>query len=1418
MRLRFFGIWVLSWLMLGGAQAGPPDSVFTPETTASDARSFRFRVSTPALSAAPDGSGAYRIALDGFRSRDARPGAPDLPYEIVRIAIPEGVVPRIEVRAAGEDRLPGVRPRAVPTVAFDVPPEEPGESPERPRRSVVRHERAVEDPALFGAAAIPPVAELGAIGRFRDQRFVEVKIRPVRWNGRALVVARSFEVVVHFDGDAGSRSAPRVSRFEDLYRETFLNYAQGTTFRGGEAVEPAAAASSIASSGPIRRIRVREDGVVRIDAARVSGTPFAGQPLSQWKLTNRGVEIPLDVRDSNLNDLLDPGDWVEFWGERLDDEPKTVLNTDLPFTDKDVFEYRDFTDENVYFLTIEAGARARIAARDAAPTNVRTPPNDFEETSHQEVDSPDGWRPLGAADPWYWTPTLTSGGASDNRTVNVPLPGLASGTVPARVLAKIRGLSENFNLAPDHKTRVTLQNASNVTLATNDDDGTFDGRTLYTHDFTWPGTGGTLTDPAKVRIDARPIASGTHQVILDWVEVKYRRLFLAEGDELVFAWPDGDSEFVVSNLASASPRIYELTGGTPTRLVNATVSGAGPYTVRFRVDADGSGGERRFVVFGDGAVTVPASADFAEDTVSDLRTNRTQADLIVIAHPGVYGPLSQARLASLLAWRQANQGITSRVVLVQDIEDEFQDGLPGPVAIRNFLRWVMTPGDGWDEPKPTDVLLLGDSSYDYKSGTGNGTFVPTQILFKDDPSFGYYASDNLFGMVLGDDLLPELSVGRLTARSDVALDAVLGKVLDYEQSAPTGNWRRHAVVVSDRGKGYSVDEAVGFFEATNDRAVANMKVPPHTYRRMRYWSDPRYCGGVISGCTTDFPDSAAERMRSDIKAAVNGTDGMSDGAAILQFAGHGNFNVWSDDAFFSQGFDGFFDVDDLINGGRLPLLVAHNCLTGAFMSTSTVAVGEDWLERQGGGSIGVLSPSGLSTTFVGDVASDRLWGDLFGPRKERDLGNAGLGVALAICGSGDVLPCQSLVLLGDPAVDLALPSVAPPRDVLATGGNAQVSVSWTASATLGATYDVYRRLSSSTSYTKINASPISGTSYLDTGVVNARTYYYYVVALDAEGFESRWSNFNSDCDVSGPDCVQATPLNPNPPAPPTGLVVTDPETGGKLNLTWNPNSESDLQNYEVRYGTTPGVYPSVRNVGKNTADALTGLENGTTYYIVITATNTSGKTSAPSEERSGTPTFVRGTRSPDFIATLRVNRSGIDAALSWDPVTTDIYGKPETVAHYEIFRSTTPDFVPGAGNKVGQVTGTTFTDPGTMEFADPNYHWLVRAVDVDGNLGGAGYQLPNGIDALTLSKSTVTPGNVILSWPAVTTDFDGNPTRIARYDVYAAGAPFTREAIRDGSVPLLQSTTATSIEITPDALSRYYSVLVVDTRGNTSSF
>ena len=86
-----------------------------------------------------------------------------------------------------------------------------------------------------------------------------------------------------------------------------------------------------------------------------------------------------------------------------------------------------------------------------------------------------------------------------------------------------------------------------------------------------------------------------------------------------------------------------------------------------------------------------------------------------------------------------------------------------------------------------------------------------------------------------------------------------------------------------------------------------------------------------------------------------------------------------------------------------------------------------------------------------------------------------------------------------------------PTGLTATAGNAQVSLSWTASA--GATsYNVKRSTTSGGPYSTVS-SP-TGTSYTNTGLTNGTAYYYVVTALNSNG-ESGNSNQASATPTAG---------------------------------------------------------------------------------------------------------------------------------------------------------------------------------------------------------------------------------------------------------------------------------------------------------------
>jgi fibronectin type 3 domain-containing protein len=181
-----------------------------------------------------------------------------------------------------------------------------------------------------------------------------------------------------------------------------------------------------------------------------------------------------------------------------------------------------------------------------------------------------------------------------------------------------------------------------------------------------------------------------------------------------------------------------------------------------------------------------------------------------------------------------------------------------------------------------------------------------------------------------------------------------------------------------------------------------------------------------------------------------------------------------------------------------------------------------------------------------------------------------------------------------------LPPPPAPLGLAATPGNAQVSLTWTASAS-ASSYHVKR---STTSGAETQISAPTSTNYTDTGLSNGAKYFYDVSAVNSGG-ES----------ANSPE-VSATPVAPlSAPATPTGLRAT----GGnaQVNLSWN--ASAGAATYNVKRSTTNGG-PYNTAVASPTATNYIDITvtNGTTYYYVVSAVNTAGQ-SANSAQASATP-------------------------------------------------------------------------------------------------------------------------------------------------------------------------------------------------------
>lgn len=132
-----------------------------------------------------------------------------------------------------------------------------------------------------------------------------------------------------------------------------------------------------------------------------------------------------------------------------------------------------------------------------------------------------------------------------------------------------------------------------------------------------------------------------------------------------------------------------------------------------------------------------------------------------------------------------------------------------------------------------------------------------------------------------------------------------------------------------------------------------------------------------------------------------------------------------------------------------------------------------------------------------------------------------------------------------------------------------------------------------------------------------------------------------------------------------------------VTLAWDANPEPDIAGYRVSYGTTSGIYTQQIDVGNTTNAAISDLAGNETYFFVVTAYNTAGLESLPSNELS----FAQPNQPPSVSLT-----SPVPGAAFTAPATVTIAATASdsdgTVARVEFY----------SGNvKVGETTASPFS-------------------------------------------------------------------------------------------------------------------------------
>jgi Peptidase family C25/Propeptide_C25 len=343
----------------------------------------------------------------------------------------------------------------------------------------------------------------------------------------------------------------------------------------------------------------------------------------------------------------------------------------------------------------------------------------------------------------------------------------------------------------------------------------------------------------------------------------------------------------------------------------------------------------------------------------DLREiyRRCGEEMMVITNP--------ATLAAANTFAAARNAAGIRTTVFQTGAAPGQIGTTA-AAIQTFIR-----------ERSSQLLCIRPS---YVTIMGDDDLVPTF------PGINGIPSDLQYSMKTDSDELPDLAVGRIIGNDQAAVGTAVDKIISYENSPPTGPWRRRATIAAqfqdDDNNGQENRTFITFAETLRTGLVNTGNTVDRVYDDSPTATPLKFNDGTDLPAELKKPTFAWDGDGADVSAAWN------EGRFLMVHRDHG----WSD-GWGHPGF-GTADVQALTNGNLLPVMMSINCSSGAYDYDETSFVGEA-LVKANGGVVGAFGDTRDSPTWhntqIGLGFADALLPAVLpaeGPAARQRVGNA----------------------------------------------------------------------------------------------------------------------------------------------------------------------------------------------------------------------------------------------------------------------------------------------------------------------------------------------------------------------------------------------------------------------------------------------
>ena len=498
------------------------------------------------------------------------------------------------------------------------------------------------------------------------------------------------------------------------------------------------------------------------------------------------------------------------------------------------------------------------------------------------------------------------------------------------------------------------------------------------------------------------------EAFVDYVRVTSTRAQYADNGKIsMYAPNDADGQTVRSFTVSgfiAEPKVLEVSNPVEPVTVPITNSFGTGITATHTFQHGSDFSDRYWIQTGYFKPFIGRKV-----TNQNLRGISRYPNYIIITSP-TFLPYAEE-----LAQYRSDQGLDALVVTQEQIFNEFSGGVTDPSAIRDFLKYLWDRALAQGQQLPEHLLLFGDATFDTKNIKSG--FTNYVITFQSSESIhrtNSYGTDDYFAYmddgegIFGSSDRVDLGVGRISAQTRSEARIALDKIYRYEDPTNAGEWQNLFTFAGDDDFPEPArNRDLHVLNADGTAIRMNLDEPGARLKKIYLFAYPE----EITAAGRQFPAATQDLI-----------DTFNRGMLVFNYSGHGNAQTLTDEELFLSDY-----IPQLNNQNKLALVVTATCQFGRYDDIDTQSGAEKLVLAENGGAIAsftttrvVYTSSSTSALNFGlNIALSQKMLERDAEGRPLRLGDIFLRTKNTSIGSE--LNARKFILLGDPALRLALP-------------------------------------------------------------------------------------------------------------------------------------------------------------------------------------------------------------------------------------------------------------------------------------------------------------------------------------------------------------------------------------------------------------